>query len=231
MKCKQMRMVAVILAAGLLFAGCTATDIVGKIAVKSFKVLLETVPERIADDQANNVWVLYSPAGDQFKWSKDFSGAHPDAAVEFDAAPFINAGLKPEELPPGQYYYDRTANRIVMPYEFGQERFTYSGDPTPLDSFKKIVETQREIIGYHEALDHYGLALGNGNMLEWAKDLTKNDKDLVFVLNPQPFIDAGADPERIEGWIFARVEVRDEQNRREQVDKLLRPFDLAGKLE
>ncbi len=47
--------------------------------------------------------------------------------------------------------------------------------------------------------------LGNGNMFEWAKDMQKNDKDIVFVLNPQPFIDAGVDPAKVHPCLFVNL--------------------------
>jgi hypothetical protein len=75
-------------------------------------------------------------------------------------------------------------------------------------------------------MDHYGINLGDGNLFEWAKNLNTNDKDIVFVLNPEPFIKAGVDPNRIEGWIFAKVPVEDEKGRMIEVDKILKPFDL-----
>lgn len=31
--------------------------------------------------------------------------------------------------------------------------------------------------------------------------------DIVFVLNPQMFIDAGVNPQEVEGWVFAKVEL------------------------
>jgi len=34
-----------------------------------------------------------------------------------------------------------------------------------------------------------------------------NDKDIVFVLNPEPLIAAGVDPKAVDGWVFARVPV------------------------
>jgi hypothetical protein len=68
--------------------------------------------------------------------------------------------------------------------------------------------------------------LGNGNLFEWAKDMSVNDKDIVFVLNPEPFIAAGVDPSRIEGWVFAKVTVDDPNGRPVQVDKFLKPFNL-----
>ena len=82
------------------------------------------------------------------------------------------------------------------------------------------------MIGYHAALDHYGVSLGGGNIFEWAKDMDANDKDIVFVLDPAPFAAAGADTSRIYGWLLAKVTVDDENGKPVQVDKLLKPFDL-----
>jgi hypothetical protein len=53
-------------------------------------------------------------------------------------------------------------------------------------------------------------------LFEWAKDMTTNDKDIVFVL----------DPARITGWAFAKVTVDDENGKPVQVDKILKPFNL-----
>ena len=89
-----------------------------------------------------------------------------------------------------------------------------------------MVRLEREKIGYHEKLDHYGIDLGNGNKFEWAKDLNKNDKDIVFVLDPQIFIDAGVDPAKVAGWAFAKVEIKDTTGKTVSVEKFLKPFDL-----
>ncbi|MDR0586735.1 MAG: hypothetical protein LBG26_05805, partial [Treponema sp.] len=90
----------------------------------------------------------------------------------------------------------------------------------------QIVNLKREAIGYHMAMDHYGVNLGGGNLFEWAKDMAVNDKDMVFVLDPAPLIAAGVDPARVAGWIFDKVTVDDENGKPVQVDKLLKPFDL-----
>jgi len=68
--------------------------------------------------------------------------------------------------------------------------------------------------------------LGDGNMFEWAKNLSANDKDIVFVLAPEPFIAAGTDPAKIDGWAFAKVTVDDANGKPVQVDKILKPFNL-----
>lgn len=209
------------------FTACKSTDVVGKASAKSFEALTAKLSSKITSD-ASNYWVLESPTKDLFKWSKDFSSNKPDAVVEYDAVPFIKAGLQVEKLPSAQYIYDKNTGRITMPYEYGQDKFADADQATPVATYKKIVETHRDLIGYHQKLDHYGIALGNGNMFEWAKDMAKNDKDMVFVLNPQPLIDAGVDPAKVEGWAFAKVEIVEKDGTKKQVDKFLRPFELGN---
>ena len=63
-------------------------------------------------------------------------------------------------------------------------------------------------------------------MFEWAKDMSKNDKDIVYVLNPQVFIDAGVDPQKVEGWVSAKVPIVDKDGKTVEVDKFLKPFNL-----
>ncbi len=224
MKAKKTLLLAATLSMAFLFSACQSTDVVGKVAVTSFEEVLTVASDNVTFDEEKNSWNLESPAGDEFKWSKDFSTTEADSIIEFDAAPYVNAGLDVAKLPEN-YVYDPATGRLSLNFALGEEKFNYSGEVNPLDSFKKIVETKRELIGYHEALDHYGIALGDGNMFEWAKDMSKNDKDIVFVLNPQPFIDAGVNPDQIEGWVFAKVEMMD-NGKKMEVDKLLKPFDL-----
>jgi hypothetical protein len=63
-------------------------------------------------------------------------------------------------------------------------------------------------------------------MFEWAKNLATNDKDIVFVLALEPFIAAGTDPAKIEGWAFTKVTVDDVNGKPVLVDKILKPFNL-----
>jgi hypothetical protein len=226
MKIKVLAILLTVVVSGTVLSGCKAADVVGKAAVTSYEQLLNKVSDKVIFEEANNRWVLTTPTGEIFGTSVDFSTDKPDAVVEFDAEPFLKAGLNVEKLPSGQYIYDSSTGRITMPYEFGQTKFNYSGSPTALETFKNIVDNHRNIIGYHAELDHYGIDLGNGNMFEWAKDIAKNDKDIVFVLNPQPFIDAGVDTSKVEGWVFAKVNVKNMEGKMEAVDKLLKPFNL-----
>lgn len=142
--------------------------------------------------------------------------------LEFEAKPFIDAGLDPDKLPESIVYYE---DKLMVGTKLGNDELKYKGEATPLAAYEQIVAKYRDSIGYHTALDHFGVKLGDGNMFEWAKTLSTNDKDIVFVLNPEPFIAAGADPDAVEGWVFAKVPV-EEEGKTIEVDKLLKPFNL-----
>jgi len=226
MKTRHFAFFAVLAAIAIAAAGCSVFDVVGKTAITTFQTLTDRMKADIALDAAANRWVLASPGGQTFEWSLDFSGPGPDFRLSFDAGPYLEAGLDPARLSPERYAFDPASRRLSLGFEIGADSFTYSLPPAPLDTFRKIVQTHRSIIGYHSALDHYGIALGDGNMFEWAKDLVRNDKDMVFVLNPQPLIAAGVDPSKLRDWLFAKVPVKDASGRKVDVDKFLKPFDL-----
>ena len=220
---KKSILIPVLLVATVIFAGCTSQlDVVADKSISSFESVINELP--IEADSEDSSWILTAPDNSaKFFWSMDFSSTTDyDVKLEFDSQPFINAGLDISKLPEGAIYGDK----IILGTDLSDEKSTYNGEATPLDSYKKIVEKSRDNIGYHAALDHYGIDLENGNMFEWAKDISTNDKDIVFVLNPQMFIDAGVNPQEVEGWVFAKVETMDKDGKKIEVDKFLKPFDL-----
>ncbi len=205
---------------------CNKLDVIGEQSIKSFDAVLNEVGDNVNEDTSFGGWSLEAPDGAvRFVWSKDFSKTTTyDAYLELDTQPFIDAGLDASKLPDGMLVGDK----LILGTDFGSDALSYNGEITPLASYKKIVELYRNNITYHMALDHFGVDLKNGNMLEWAKDMTTNDKDIVFVLNPEVFINAGVDPNNVEGWVFAKVPTMDEKGNDIEVDKLLKPFDFEG---
>ena len=203
----------------------------GKQSTTSFEAVLTTIPDQVTADEANGGWSLAAPDNSaRFIWSADYSKSpQHDVMLEFDAAPFTAAGMDESLLPDSYTVY---GEMMMVGKKLGNYSFTYDGDPTPLAAYKQIVANYRDSIGFHTSLDHFGVQLGEGNLFEWAKDLTKNgfddsdqDKDIVFVLNPEPFVTAGVDPTQVEGWVYAQVPV-DENGKTVQVWKLLKPFNL-----
>lgn len=205
-------------------AACAQLDVVGKESVTSFRAVLDTMGDQVEADEKNVGWSLPAPDGAvRFIWSKDYSKSPVhDVMLEFDAQPFIDAGLDTGKLPESIAFYD---NMLMVGKKLGTNELKYEGNATPLAAYEQIVNLYRSTIGYHTALDHYGVSLGDGNMFEWAKDMSTNDKDIVFVLNPEPFIKAGVDPKAVEGWTFAKVTV-DVDGKPTEVDKFLKPFNL-----
>ncbi|GHU39868.1 hypothetical protein FACS1894190_05960 [Spirochaetia bacterium] len=205
--------------------GISSLDVVGKESVNSFDKLLQQTAGQVSPDEMNGGWSLAAPDNmARFIWSKNYakSPLH-DVMLELDAAPFLAAGLTPDKLPENFAFYE---GMIMVGTKLGEETLKYTGEVTPLASYQQIVKLKRSSIGYHGALDHYGVNIGDGNLFEWAKDMSTNDKDMVFVLNPEPFINAGVNPNAIEGWAFAKVTVDDANGKPIEVDKILKPFNL-----
>lgn len=208
----------------LSLAACGGTDVVGETSADSFGKLLEAMPEQIEAGEDDQGWVLNAPDGSaSFFWGKDYSGEGSyDAFIETDIQPFLEAGLEVEMLPPGTVSEDK----IIVGIDLGDDIIGNDKDTDPLDSYRQILETNRDAIQYHGELDHYGINIGSGNVFEWAKDMGTNDKDLVFVLDPGIFIEAGVDPRKVDGWVFGKVKVDGEDGKPVEVEKFLKPFDI-----
>jgi hypothetical protein len=226
MKIKLLTITAIAMVSVFTLTACQSTDVIGNVSKTSFEALTNKVSDKVATDEATKSWAITSPGGERFLLGKDMAGT-PDAAIEFDATPFINAGLDTTKLSTDIYSYDQATNRLKIAAELGNPKAAGKADAKVAESFSQLVDTNRDAIGYHAKLDHYGVALGNGNMFEWAKDLATNDKDMVFVVNPQPLIDAGVDPAKVTDWVFTKVPVMDENNKEIEVDKFLKPYELG----
>lgn len=99
--------VAVILVVLLKTAGGNV-DVVGKESITSFENVLNTIPDNVKADEMNAGWSLEAPDGSvRFIWSEDYGKAPlHDVMLEFDAKPFVNAGLDTSKLPENYAVYD-----------------------------------------------------------------------------------------------------------------------------
>jgi hypothetical protein len=222
---------------------CAQTDVVGKAAVDSYDTVTKALGAKVTWVESDTAYVLESPAGDKLAMAKDFArdngmagmGAmeSPDFELEFDAAPFLAAGLDAAKLPKtdtAQYLVEE--GMFMIHFDWGSTALAAVATPAAsvqgqaVQTFEQVVTAYRDHIGYHEQFDHFGLALGGGNMVEWAKDLSTNDKDLVFVLDPEPLVKAGLDPAKLTGWVLGTVNVKDASGKVVGVQKLLKVFNL-----
>jgi hypothetical protein len=201
----------------LTFAACSTLDVVQKDSVRAFGEVLNTLP---ATEYEPHRWKLTAPDGDAWLL---FDNASMDMIL--DAAPFIAAGLDTSKLENAGEHAINPGKDSIYFSSPGFDMLNQNVKDTALEQFKTDVKALSNYIGYHTALGHYNIALSGGNMFEWAKDMDTNDKDIVFVLDPEPLIAAGVDPNNIEGWVFAKVTV-DIDGKPAEVDKLLKPFNL-----
>jgi hypothetical protein len=221
---------ALLLGALAVHSGAEAafdTDIIGRTAITSFKAMIDALEFPPVAEEMDKVWILTAPDGEAAFWwrAEAKEGRMFDAYICFDAEPFVKAGLDMGKLPAEMKgMLDR--GKLMVGKKLSAEPLVYDGEITPLSSFEQIVRLDRDSLGYHAALDHYGITVSDGFLVEWAKDMGKNDKDLVFVLDPKVFLDAGVDPAGVEGWTFAKVPLEDSRGRQFEADKFLKPFDL-----
>ncbi|GHU66481.1 hypothetical protein FACS1894184_04580 [Clostridia bacterium] len=230
---------ALLMALTACTTGLKGLDVVGQQSVTSFDEVLKTIPDKVKADDLNVGWALSAPDDSaRFIWSEDYSKAPlHDVMLELDAQPFLDAGLDPDKLPDNYAFYEGDtmggmgSKMLMVGTKLGQSD-KVSGTATALSAYELIVNKYRDSINYHTSLDHYGVKLGDGNMFEWAKDMKTSgydnsvqDKDIVFVLNPEPLIAAGVAPDKVEGWAYAQVPI-EENGKTTQVWKLLKPFDL-----
>ncbi len=224
---KKIAMAALSVAAVIGLSACgRMLDVIGDKSIDSFGRVLELMKEETREHPVYGGWSLTSPDGEaSFIWSKEDTVSQSfDVLLEVNVQPFLDAGLDVDMLPKGMLAGDK----LLLGTDLGSESFSYEGNVTPLASYEQLVDHYRGSLKYHMAMDHFGIDLMQGNMFEWAKDMTKNDKDIVYILDPKPFLAAGVDPQKVEGWVFGKVMTMDEKGKEIEVEKFLKPFDLDG---
>jgi hypothetical protein len=114
----------------LTLLSCGRLDVVGTGSVESFDKLLKQSSRPVEAENNNNGWSLAAPDGSaRFFWSRNYAESpQRDVSIEFDAAPFIAAGLDPQKLP-GPYAVNN--GRITVGTKLGTEVLRYPGGVTP----------------------------------------------------------------------------------------------------
>lgn len=200
----------------LIFTGCQNSDVLGNKSIESFKSIIEIEPGNLVDEKSEEGYTVHKLISPDMK-SNFFWGEQVGISVAIQ--PFIEAGLDIAKLPKEMQSGDQLVISI--------ENSGFSNDDGKADKdFEEFVKADREIIGYHAALDHFGVKLGNGNMFEWAQDVKSNDIDIVFVLNPMMLSEYGTDVSKIEGWVYTDVEMMNDDGEKVIEKKLLKPFNL-----
>ena len=189
----------------------SSLDVIAKDSVRSFGEVIEIITPNTTEID----WELVAPSSEAaFLWNSESAG------LWINITPFIAAGL---DISTFNNISDN--NMFIRTVFNNNEQGGEQGRNTPLVDYEKIVHTSRNSISFHTEMNHYNINLGNGNMFEWAKDFTTNDKDIVFVLNPEPFINAGVNPTDVAGWTYTTVSIMHE-GRNVETYKFLKSFDI-----
>jgi hypothetical protein len=197
-----------LLTAMLIFiAGCTSTDVVKREAQSSFEEILavDTVESSVMDGYAH----IIIADGYHFDLSLNPQSTSEDVIMAVMAMPFLDAGLDITKLPSNMRIKD---DMLLITFEGIKGSMTYDAK----GQMNSLLTNNRTLLGYHAELDHFGIALGD-HKFEWAKNMTTNDKDAVFILSADVLREAGVNVEAVEGWIFTTMD---------GMDLLLKPIDL-----
>ncbi len=206
---------AIALVAAIL-AGCTDTDVVLKYSPTSFNDIIKKDPALVNSDTSDNYFKFAFDGITTLKVSKDFKATgKEDILLETPLKPFTDAGLDVSRLGEG---YKTDGDKLYLTGDYGDGT---GAKATITDALFEAVKNDRKNLTYHQSLDHYGVKLLKGKF-EWAKDYTKNDKDIVFVIAAKPLADLGVNVQKIDGWAFMTIQDADGTN----VDILAKPYDL-----
>ena len=201
----------IVIAASIMISENPKMDVVANYAVTSFETLGEVV-EVVAYDGGS--YVVYSPnRKEQFA----FGG---DVLLIFDNAPFIAAGLNLDMFEGSNFIAE--GSYLVFTSESVAGIANAGG---AIDSIEAIIRSNRRHMHYHMDHDLFELHLGD-HTFRWAREIRDNTHGMTFVLNPEPFIAAGLNPDALEGWILADVAL--EHGRGETAPRLLRNFSFEA---
>lgn len=93
-------------------------------------------------------------------------------------------------------------------------------------SFNLIVTNNLENKVYHEALNHFGLLLKDGDKFEWTEDPSVSDADFSLSINADEFVNAGLDVTKLGGTPFTYVAASDNNP-----NMLIYKFDVSSNKE
>lgn len=204
-----MKRIMLLIALLIFFAGCTVidTDVVRREAQSSFEEVLDvdSVESSIMDGYAH----IIIADGYHFDLSLNPQSTTEDVIMAVMAMPFLDAGLDVTKLPSNMRIKD---DMLLITFDGIKGSMTYDA----IGQMKSLLTNNRTLLGYHAELDHFKIALGE-HKFEWAKDISTNDKDVVFILSADVLRLAGVDVESVDGWLFTTMD---------GMDLLLKPIDL-----
>lgn len=181
-------------------------------ALAAMDRILAAYPDRIGYHTELHHWGLSLGEGLKVEWTDDTSMNAADVAFVLPAAMLEEAGVDPQALAASGWLYQEAVTGgemgdmpalLIRPFDLGSAAAGPGGEDSASDAFARLLGRFPDALGFHEEMQHHGLALGDGNKLEWTEDLTLGDADVAMVFEAAPLLAAGADPALLEaaGWL------------------------------
>lgn len=216
----------------LMLTACSV-DVVEKYSRTSFKEVIGNRASEISDGAIKG-FQINSKDGDLFGITyiksneEDMGTAGLEIFEIIDATPFLNAGLNVDGLDSKIVSYDSLANTLVIKKtlkNIKKKAFSDEKASTMSGLYDMLIEENRDLLGYHESLGHFGINFGDGFMFEWAKDKAGNDKDVVWVLGPDSLISAGVNPDSVSDWLYGKITEMDRNGKKIEVKKFIHGYN------
>ena len=205
----------IVIASAMAFSANPKLDVVANHAVKSFEDLVELEKKT---GYGRPLYNVYSPGGTEvFSYGESVK-------LTIDLGQFIAAGFDPRKFG-GEPAWENSRFTFTSSHVKGVD---VTDDHNVFDTFANVVRSNRHALEYHMDHDLFELHLGGGNTFRWAKDWRANTRGMTFVLNPQPFIEAGLETENLEGWTLANVNMMYGPESGQTVPRLLKNYSFAA---
>lgn len=103
-----------------------------------------------------------------------------------------------------------------------------SANDNAYKSINSIIKVNRDKVGFHAEMSHWGLSLQGEEKFEWAKDPSSNEADFAMVILADPFIKAGLDTNKLDSKDLVFKKASKEGNM-ENSNLLIKSFNISDK--
>lgn len=207
---KKKPLFLIIAAMTFALSACSQTDLVAQKAIESFNELTFHIEQNIVSGE-DGYHIISPDQTETLLLGENIS-------LLIDAKPFTDAGLKLDELPDSIKVVD---NQLII-----SSKYQKSIDSSLSAAFEDCIWSNRKQLSYHTNHDIFELSIDGGHSFKWAKEIENSEKDMVFSLDPEPFIQAGLDTDKLEGWGLTTLDKMEAGGKITQVDKLLRIYNI-----
>jgi hypothetical protein len=206
----------IVIASAISLSANPKLDVVANYAMESFKSFEEIIQLNDYDKQLYNV---YSPDG------TEILSFGESVRLTVDVGCFTTAAFCPDK-----FGGEGTLEGSRLTIAANNVKGVNAGNGSNIiDTFENVLRSNRHALEYHTDKDLFELHLGGGNAFRWAKDWRTNTQGMTFILNPQPFVEAGLELENLEGWRVADIDIMHGPESSQTVLRLLKNYTFAVK--